>query len=140
MSESIFDSIKEGDEYTIEHSNFSRTDFVKYAGASGDFNPIHHDETFAKMSGNETVFGQGMLTAGMLSVVPSKWFGATSVKKFGVRFKTRLWPGDNVVFKGVVNKVYTDKNLVHVDLDLTAVNQKDEVLISGFATCRPWAP
>lgn len=140
MSESIFDTIKEGDEYTIEHSNFSRTDFVKYAGASGDFNPIHHDETFAKMSGNETVFGQGMLTAGMLSVVPSKWFGATSVKKFGVRFKTRLWPGDNVVFKGVVNKVYTDKDLVHVDLDLTAVNQKDEVLISGFATCRPWAP
>ena len=140
MSESIFDSIKEGDEYTIEHSNFSRTDFVKYAGASGDFNPIHHDETFAKMSGNETVFGQGMLTAGMLSVVPSKWFGATSVKKFGVRFKTRLWPGDNVVFKGVVSKVYTDKDLVHVDLDLTAVNQKDEVLISGFATCRPWAP
>ena len=140
MSESIFDSIKVGDEYTIEHSNFSRTDFVKYAGASGDFNPIHHDETFAKMSGNETVFGQGMLTAGMLSVVPSKWFGATSVKKFGVRFKTRLWPGDNVVFKGVVNKVYADKDVVHVDLDLTAVNQKDEVLISGFATCRPWAP
>ncbi len=140
MSESIFDSIKTGDEYEITHNNFTRTDFVKYAGASGDFNPIHHDESFAKMSGNETVFGEGMLTAGMLSVVPSKWFGATSIKKFGVRFKSRLWPGDNVVFKGVVTNVYEEAGVPHVDMDLTATSQKDEVLISGSATCRPWTP
>lgn len=138
MSNSAFDSVKEGDEFVLEHNNFTRTDFVKYAGAGGDFNPIHHDETFAKMAGNESVFGMGMLTAGMLSRVPTKWFGATAVKKYGVRFKSRLWPGDNVVFRGKALKVYQEDGVKHVDLELTATNQKDEVLILGSATCRPW--
>lgn len=140
MSDSAFDNIKEGDEFALEHNNFTRTDFVKYAGGGGDFNPIHHDESFAKMAGNESIFGMGMLTAGMLSSVPSKWFGATSVKKYGVKFKSRLWPGDNIVFKGVVTKVYAEDNVKHVDMDLFATNQKDEVLIQGFSTCRPWSP
>ena len=51
--------------FTVE--NLTRTDFVKYAGSSGDFNPIHHDQTFAEASGNPTVFAMGMLNAGLLS-------------------------------------------------------------------------
>ncbi|HBC57207.1 MAG TPA: dihydroxy-acid dehydratase [Gammaproteobacteria bacterium] len=140
MSASAFDNIKEGDEFELVHKGFTRTDFVRYAGGGGDFNPIHHDESFAKMSGNETVFGMGMLTAGMLSRVPAKWFGAENVKSFGIRFKSRLWPGDNVTFKGVVNKVYEENGVKHVDMDLSAINQKEELLIQGFATCRPWNP
>lgn len=137
---SAFNNIKAGDEHTIKHNGFTRTDFVKYAGAGGDFNPIHHDESFAKLSGNESVFGMGMLTASMLSRVLSDWFGATSVKKYAIRFKSRLWPSDNVVFKGVVTKVYEEEGVKHVDIDLTATNQKDEVLIQAQGTCRPWPP
>ena len=135
-----FDEIKVGDEYKFTHKGFTRTDFVKYAGGGGDFNPIHHDESFAKMSGNESVFGMGMLTAGMLGRVLTDWFGSTSVKTYGIRFKSRLWPGDNVEFKGVVNKVYETDGVKHVDIDLTAISQKDEVLIQAYGTCRPWSP
>ncbi len=135
-----FDEIKVGDEYKFTHKGFTRTDFVKYAGGGGDFNPIHHDESFAKMSGNESVFGMGMLTAGMLGRVLTDWFGSTSVKTYGIRFKSRLWPGDNVEFKGTVNKVYETDGVKHVDIDLTAISQKDEVLIQAYGTCRPWSP
>ena len=140
MADSAFDKIKEGDEYSFVVKNFNRTQFVKYAGAGGDFNPIHHDQTFAEPAGLPTVFGMGMLTSGMLARVLTDWFGATSVKKYGFRFKTRLWPGDDVTFKGVATKVYSEGGIKHVDLDLTAVNQKGEVLIESNATCRPWKP
>ncbi|MGH7899426.1 MAG: MaoC/PaaZ C-terminal domain-containing protein, partial [Candidatus Binatia bacterium] len=52
-----FDQVKEGDEIpAFEVKNLSRTDIVKYAGASGDFNPIHHDQTFAESARYPTVF------------------------------------------------------------------------------------
>ncbi len=51
-----------------------------------------------------------------------------------------MWPGDDVTFKGVATKVYSEGGIKHVDLDLTAVNQKGEVLIESNATCRPWKP
>ena len=67
----FFDDIKEGDtgpEFTHE---LSRTDLVMYAGASGDFNPMHHDEVKAKDSGLPSVFGHGMFTACLLYTSPS---------------------------------------------------------------------
>lgn len=138
MSPTIFETIKEGDEFSFEHKDFDRTDFVRHAGGGGDYNPIHHNEKFAQEAGLPSVFGMGMLTAGMLSRIPAEWFGADSVKSYGVRFKTRLWPGDSVVFKGVVTKVYEEDGVKHVDLTLSAVNQKGEVLIDANSTCRPW--
>ena len=139
MSTELFASIKEGDEFAFTHKDFTRTDFARYAGGGGDFNPIHHDQTFAEKAGLPTVFGMGMLTAGMLSRVPAEWFGPTSVKSFGIRFKTRLWPGNDVEFKGVVKKVYQEDGVTHADLDLTAITSEGEVLIQGFSTVRPWS-
>ncbi len=65
-----WEDVKEGDALPeVKVAKLTRTDFVKYAGASGDFNPIHHDQTFAEASGNPTVFAMGMLNAGILSRV-----------------------------------------------------------------------
>ncbi|MDY6829548.1 MAG: MaoC/PaaZ C-terminal domain-containing protein [Pseudomonadota bacterium] len=139
MTDNVFNSISEGDEYSFVVENFNRTQFVKYAGAGGDFNPIHHDQTFAEAAGLPTVFGMGMLTSGMLGRVLTDWFGATSVKKYGFRFKQRLWPGDVVTFKGVVAKVYDESGTKHVDVNLSAVNQNGDVLVEGTGTCRPWS-
>ena len=75
MSKVAISSVKEGDEYSFTVNDFNRTQFVKYAGGGGDFNPIHHDQTFAEKAGLETVFGMGLLTAGILSRVPVEWFG-----------------------------------------------------------------
>ena len=74
----------------------TRTDFVRYQGASGDFNPIHHDEEFAKASGFPTVFSVGMLQAGILASFATDWLGASNVRKFGVQFREQVWPGDEL--------------------------------------------
>ena len=109
----------------------ARTDFVRYAGASGDFNPIHHDQTFAEASGNPTVFAMGMLNAGMLSRVVTRFAGRPSVRSFRVRFATRAWPGDHVICGGKVVRKFEDKGEKRVEGELTALNQNGETLITG---------
>src|SRR3954466_13591988 len=76
--------------------NLSRTHFVRYAGASGDFNPMHHDDTIATQVGNPSVFGHGMLTAGLMARVVKDWFGPEAIKRFQVRFSKQVWPGDTL--------------------------------------------
>src|SRR5262245_47114530 len=100
-----FEDVQEGDElpsFTV--ANVTRTDFVKYAGSSGDFNPIHHDQTFAETSGNPTVFAMGMMSAGILSRLVADYAGLNNLRKYKVRFATREWPGDSVTCKGKVTK------------------------------------
>ena len=72
-----FATVKEGDEVpAFVVPNLTRTDLVRYAGASGDFNPIHHDQTFAEAAGNPTVFAHGMLNAGFVSKCVSDFVGS----------------------------------------------------------------
>jgi acyl dehydratase len=131
-------TVREGDTRELCVENLTRSHFVKYAGASGDFNPIHFDQTFASAAGLETVFGQGMFTAGVLSRVAVEWFGPESVCRYAVRFQTRIWPGDDLTCRGRVTKVYQEAGVPHADLALEAVNQKGETLVRGEATVRPW--
>ena len=82
--------------------NLSRTHFVRYAGASGDFNPMHHDDTIATQVGNPSVFGHGMLTAGLMARVVKDWLGPESIRKINVRFAKQVWPGETLTFKASV--------------------------------------
>jgi acyl dehydratase len=72
----------------------TRTDFVRYAGAGGDLNPMHHDETFAVAAGYPSVFGHGLLTAGILSSSVVEWLGLDRLRRFAVRYADQVWPGD----------------------------------------------
>src|SRR6185503_925038 len=82
-----FDDVKEGQAIPpFVVPNLTRTDLVRYAGASGDFNPIHHDEEFAKIAGNPTVFGHGMLTAGLVGKCITDFVGVESLRRYKVRF------------------------------------------------------
>ncbi len=129
-----FEDIREGDEvppFVVQ--NLTRTDLVRYAGASGDFNPIHHDQTFAEAAGNPTVFGHGMLTAGFLSKCVADYVGAQNLRRFKVRFATRVWPGDTITCKGRVTKKYTDGEQL-IEGELQALNQKGEVAVHGNFT------
>lgn len=84
----------------------SRVDIVRYAGASGDFNPIHIDEGYARSTGAPTVFAMGMLPAGYLAHAVSDWFGgAQHLRRFKVRFTTRVWPGDEIACSGRVEAI-----------------------------------
>jgi acyl dehydratase len=127
-----FEDVKEGDElpsFTVEH--LTRTDFVKYAGSSGDFNPIHHDQTFAEASGNPTVFAMGMMNAGILSRLVADYAGLENLRRYKVRFATRVWPGDSVTCKGKVTKKVVENGEKIIEGEIVALNQKGEVTIQG---------
>ena len=80
-----------------------RQDIVRYAEASGDDNPIHQDEEYARRTGAPTVFAMGMLPAGYLAHAVSDWIGGPQhLRRYKVRFTTRVWPGDELVCSGRV--------------------------------------
>jgi acyl dehydratase len=114
----------------------TRTDFVKYQGASGDFNPIHHDEEFAQRAGFPSVFSVGMLQAGYLATYATDLFGPDCVRRFAIRFREQVWPGDTITCRGVVGERRHDDTLDEdvVDLDLEAVTQHGAVAIAAAAT------
>lgn len=76
----------------------SRTDFVRFAGAGGDFNPVHHDDEYARAHGFPQVFAMGMFTAGLLGRFVSDAFGIQAVERLSVRFLAPAWPGDMLRF------------------------------------------
>jgi acyl dehydratase len=104
--------------------------FVRYAGASGDFNPIHYDERYARALGNRGVFGQGMLVAGYAGHLATDWFGVGSIRRFRTRFTARVWPGDTLTVRGEVS----DVDGAAVTADLTATRQTGETALVGDVT------
>ena len=130
-----FQDVTEGEELppvVVEH--LSRTDLVRYAGASGDFNPIHHDEEFAHMAGQPSVFGHGMLTAAFVGRCVTDYVGPDNLRRLKVRFATRVWPGDTIVSMGKVTRKYEADGERRIDGEVRAVNQKGEVAVSGSFT------
>jgi acyl dehydratase len=131
----FWDEVREGEElppFVVE--NLTRSDLVRYAGASGDFNPIHHDEEFARMAGNPTVFGHGMLTAGFVGRCVTDFVGVENLRRYKVRFATRVWPGDTITCRGKLTRRYEDQGEKRVDGEVVALNQKGEVAVSGSFT------
>jgi acyl dehydratase len=112
----------------------SREDFVRYAGASGDFARIHYDEPFAEAAGYPSVFGQGMLTAGFASTLVTDWFGIEHVRRFRTRFSAQVWPGDTVRVTGEVTDVTPTDDHVVVDVTFEATTGDDVVVLTGSAT------
>jgi peroxisomal enoyl-CoA hydratase 2 len=127
-----YDSVKVGDSIpTIVIDGVSRPDFVRYAGASGDFVPLHYDQTFVEAAGIPTVFAQGMWTAGCLSRCLTDFAGAGNVRRFKVRFSRQVWPGDTLTCRGTVtNKIDRNGERV-VEGDVEVLNQKGETTVKG---------
>jgi acyl dehydratase len=112
----------------------SRTQIVQYAGASGDFNPIHHDEVFAtQAAGYPSVFAHGMLTMGLTGCMLTDWLGDGVLRSFGVRFVRQVWPGDTLTARGTVTAVGEDGR---VEIELVTRNQRDEPVVTGQAVAQ----
>jgi acyl dehydratase len=112
----------------------TRTDFVRYQGASGDFNPIHHDEAFAADAGYPTVFSVGMLQAGILATYCTDWLGADNVRRFAVQFREQVWPGDHLICTATVAAKHDDGER-RVDLDVVVTRvESGGTAIRGTAT------
>jgi len=128
----FFEDTKVGDEAPpVLVSNITRTQIVKYAGASGDFNPIHHDELYAIRAGNDRVFAMGMMTAGFVSRMVTDWVGDGTLRKYKIRFATRIWPGDTVTCKGKISRKFSEGGKNYVEADVFAENQMGEKAVIG---------
>ena len=127
-----FEEIREGDEAPpVVVANITRTHIVKYAGASGDFNPIHHDELYAIRGGNDRVFAMGMMTAGFLSHLVTGWVGDGRLRKYKIRFTPQGWPGDTITCHGKITRKYTADGKNYIEADVFAENQRGEKVITG---------
>jgi acyl dehydratase len=115
--------------------DLTRTQIVQYAGASGDYNPLHSDERFAKeIAGYPSVFAHGMLTMGMTSRVLTDWFGPEALIAYGVRFVAQVWPGDHLTARATVTGVRQSDGRSIADLDVVTTNQAGDVVLSGTAS------
>lgn len=114
----------------------TRTDIVRYQGASGDFNPIHHDEEFARQSGAPTVFSVGMLQAGFLASYCTELFGAGNVLDFEVRFRDRVWPGDVLTCRATADDSVVGEGQTSTHLVLVVERADGAVVASGRAAVR----
>lgn len=127
-----------GDEYeAVVVDNLTRTQIVQYAGASGDYNPLHTDEVFAtKVAGYPTVFAHGMLSMAMTGRVVTDWVGDGRLERYGVRFVNQVWPGDTLTSKATVEAVREKDGRHLVDLVVSTRNQDGAEVLSGYATAR----
>src|SRR5215211_2670501 len=113
--------LKVGDTHSEQVvDNLTRTQIVQYAGASGDYNPIHTDEVFAtKVAGYPTVFAHGMLTMGLTGKMLTNYVGDGTLISYGVRFVRQVWPGDTLTATAEVTAVRNDDGTDVVDLAIT---------------------
>jgi len=131
----FFHSIKVGDAPPpLVCGPLTRTQFVRYAGASHDFNPNHHDEVYAQANGNKTVFGMGMLAGGFCARLLTEWLGDDALRRLRIRFASRFWPGDVLTCMAWVTGKREEGGERLIDCEFSAVNQDGEAIIRGDAT------
>lgn len=130
--------LKVGDEYEeVVVDDLTRTQLVMYAGASGDYNPLHTDDLYSKeVAGYPGVFAHGMLSMGLTGKMLTNYVGDGRLTKFGVRFTNQVWPGDTLTSKATVTEIREESGELIVDLTLETVNQDGNTVITGSASAR----
>ena len=129
-----FEDVNVGDEAPVITHKLTRTDLVRYAGASGDFNPMHHDEVAAKAAGQPSVFGHGMFSMGLLGTALTDYVGVGNVRRYQVRFARQTWPDEVLSSKIVVTAKRQDDGEKLIDLAVSLANADGENKVVGEAT------
>ncbi|MCK4368375.1 MAG: MaoC family dehydratase N-terminal domain-containing protein [Dehalococcoidales bacterium] len=107
---------------------------VMWAGASGDYNPIHYDKDFAQSRGLSGVIVPGQLIGAFLGQLMTDWIGeGGSLRKLSCSYKGMNYPGEAVTCKGKVTKKYVQNGQHFVECSLWAENPKGEKTASGKA-------
>lgn len=108
---------------------------MQYAGASGDFNPIHTDEVYAvEVAGMPSVIAHGMLTMGMTGRAITDTFGATALRRFGGRFSRPVYPGDALTTTmSVTDRTETGDGSFELTLELVTSSQDGATVFTGSA-------
>jgi acyl dehydratase len=130
----VFDAIHEGDALpSLTKPEITQLQLIKYAGASGDFNPIHTIPEKAREAGLDGTIAHGMLIMGILGQMLSDWAGVKNVLKFGVSFKAITRPGDILSAKGTVKRKYEENGKKLLDCALYVEDSHGEVKVEGRA-------
>jgi acyl dehydratase len=128
-----FDGVNVGDEAPELSHVLTRTDLVMYAGASGDFNPMHHDEVKAKEAGLPSVFGHGMFSAGLVGKALTDYVGVGNLRRFKMRFTKQTWPGNTLTTKITVTDKRKEDGESLLDLECALLNDEGQPVIQGEA-------
>ena len=129
-----FEDVHEGDEAPQRTRVLNRTDLVMYAGASSDYNPMHHDEVKAQAAGQPSVFGHGMFSMGFLGTAITDYVGVGNVRRYQARFAKQTWPDEELRTRIVVTGKRTEGDDHLVDLDVRLHNADGEEKVVGEAT------
>lgn len=124
-----------GDTHTqVLVEDLTRTQIVMYAGASGDYNPVHSDERYAvEAAGFSGVFAHGMLTMGMTGRMLTDYVGDGRLRAFGGRFVAQVWPGDTLTARAEVTALVEGDDPL-VELDVVTTNQAGQAVFTGHAS------
>jgi acyl dehydratase len=109
----------------------TKVQLVRYAGASGDFNPLHTDDSVAQKGGMKGVIAQGVLVMGFMGQAISGWVKKKDLKRFKVRFMGMTYPGDVITVKAAVKEKKKAEKGFFVLCDVVAENQNNEIKVSG---------
>ncbi|EHQ06001.1 MaoC/PaaZ C-terminal domain-containing protein [Leptonema illini] len=110
----------------IEHMTL-----VRYAGASGDFNPIHTDPAFAEKVGLGGTIAHGMFTMAQVGRMVSAWVNPIQIREFGVKFKAMSKPGQTLICTGTVKKKKEDEGKKLITVSVQAADENGEVKAAG---------
>jgi acyl dehydratase len=117
--------------------NLTRTQIIQYAGASGDYNPLHTDEIYAtEVAGYPSVFAHGMLTMGMTGRMLTDYVGDGRLVRYGGRFTSQVWPGDTLTATATVTSIGEEDGVSIADFDVITRNQDDVAVFTGTAAAR----
>jgi acyl dehydratase len=134
MTETTAAGVQLGDKAEpMDYGPLTTRMFVRYAGASGDFNPMHYDDTLARAAGYPSVFSQGMHSAALLASFAVDWLGAANVRRFAVRFREQVWPGDVLTCSGEITAISRNESGLLVTAELTAARQGGGIAVSATA-------
>ena len=130
--------IKIGDKHTATLvEDLKRTQIVQYAGASGDYNPLHTDDKFTKeIAGYPGVFAHGMLSMGMTGKMLTNFVGDGTLKKYGVRFTNQVWPGDSLESTATTIDIKEEDGETLAEIAIETKNQDGATVITGSAIAK----
>ncbi|MCC5814508.1 MAG: MaoC family dehydratase [Leptospira sp.] len=132
MAQLEFDKLEVGQEIpSVSVPTITHAHLVRYAGASGDFNPIHNDPDFAKQAGLDGTIAHGMYVMAQVGRLCTSWADQKDIRFFGVKFKAMTKPGETLTCVGTVKRKKEDNGEKLVTVTVEAKNEAGEVKAGG---------
>jgi acyl dehydratase len=127
-----FSDMKVGDILpTVAKEPVTKTQLVRYAGASGDFNPLHTDDAVAQKAGLKGVIAQGPLIMGFIGQAITRWVSKRNLKRFQVRFKGMTFPGDVISISATIAEKIAEGENFRILCTTEAKDQRGEIKLTG---------